>query len=305
MGAVSAVGRSGRRRYRCPGVLHDLLEGTTTTVGPRPGDELGVPHRGTGGGRCTYTSDGDWSPPTPTGPSTCTSAARRAGRGLGGAGRARAGQPRRARGRDRDVEDARGRGGRRRGHRRGRHGGRRWGRRRTVRVAQGAASGRARRPGREPAGGRAAPRAGGQATAAAASRSPPDDRPRPTRATDDAGRGRSSDAARNRLGRGADDRAPWGTPAPGVGPPGDALMTTAAGLRTHYCGELRADARRRPGLRVRVGRAPARARRAPGLRRPARPHRASCSASSTGRSTCAASTSSASPAPCGTGPRAR
>jgi hypothetical protein len=52
----------------------------------------------------------------------------------------------------------------------------------------------------------------------------------------------------------------------------------ATAMRTHLCGRLRERRRRPAGPPVRLGGPPARARRAPGLRRPARPHRASSSA---------------------------
>ena len=63
------------------------------------------------------------------------------------------------------------------------------------------------------------------------------------------------------------------------------------------CGTLRGRRRRPPGRAVRLGGPPARARRAPRLRRPARPHRHRPVRRPTAPTTCAASTSCASPAP--------
>ena len=79
----------------------------------------------------------------------------------------------------------------------------------------------------------------------------------------------------------------------------------AAGLRTHYCGELRA-ARRRPRRSPSAAGWPAGASTAstsPSSTSATTP--ASCSAWSTAPPTCATSTSCASPARCGPGPRAR
>ena len=76
-------------------------------------------------------------------------------------------------------------------------------------------------------------------------------------------------------------------------------------MRTHRCGELRAEHAGAAVSRVRLGRPPPRARRAPRLHRPARPHRHRAVRRRRRRTTCAASSSCASPARCARGPRAR
>ena len=55
--------------------------------------------------------------------------------------------------------------------------------------------------------------------------------------------------------------------------PKDTVMTAAAGLRTDYCGELRPTTSAQTVVGLRLGGQAPRARRAPGLRRPPRPHR--------------------------------
>ena len=74
----------------------------------------------------------------------------------------------------------------------------------------------------------------------------------------------------------------------------DDAPRTPPRMRTSLCGRLATERRRAARPPLRLGGPAARARRAPGLPRPARPQRASSSAWSTGRSTCAASTSCAS-----------
>ena len=75
-------------------------------------------------------------------------------------------------------------------------------------------------------------------------------------------------------------------------------------MRTDYCGDAARRRRRPHGRAVRLGGPAPRARRAPRLRRPARPHRRRPVRGRPAPTTCAASTSCASPAPCGSGPRA-
>ena len=76
-------------------------------------------------------------------------------------------------------------------------------------------------------------------------------------------------------------------------------------MRSHYCGDLRPAHIGAGGGPVRLGGPPPRARRAPGLRRPAGPFGRWSRWSSTGPTTCAASTWCGWWARCGPGPRAR